>query len=333
MIGMQSRWIAITLAFLVMTSLDVRVTWAAEALTVIVPLGKGGALDRFARTAERFLPNVMDVEVSVENVAPKTGRDGYRRFLESPADGTTILAWMEPAAAAYAPGVSLDDLTIINVQEIEPPILAARADLGWNGLDDMIQSLRLHPNAYSFGTGSRTGGGAILTTALLDRLGLEVTQATYLSGGKARRALLRGEVDMTAGSLSAIRKLGERVKPLAVFAPRRLRSWPEVPTIGEALGTDEDLAILGAVYRFYAVHTAFAERQPEAFASLVDGFRRMVEEDEAFRADAEARGVGALWLGPVESNALIRRSHQHFVELLEQQRQLETDPKHLSDVD
>ncbi len=296
---------------------------AEEKLSIIVPLGTGGALDRFARTAERFLPNSIEAGVEVENFSPRKGEDGYQAFLNRPADGKTILAWFEPSAAAYGAGVSLDDLAIINVQEIESPILAARSDLGWKNLRDMIQAMRERPEAYRFGIGGAAGGGALLTSALLSNLDVRIRLANFGSGGKARKAVAKGDADFTAGSLNAVRKLGDKVTPLAVFAPRRQRAWPEVPTIREALGSEQDEAIHGAVYRFFAVHKAFAEANPKAFAKLVGAFHRMTQDDPGFKADSEMRGVGARWFGPKESAALIRRSHQQYTDLISQQLQRE----------
>lgn len=295
---------------------------AGDQLKVIVPIGAGGALDRFARTVEEFLPNVLDVEVSVENL-PK---NGYTEFLNAPADGSNILAWFEPAAAAHDDEVNLDDLAIINVQEIEPPILVARPGTGWRNLDDMIHAIRRSPEKYRFGLGNSAGGGPLLTSALLDNLNLDVVRANYPSGGKARKAFAKGEVEFTAGSLNALRKLGDAVTPLAVFAPRRLRAWPEVPTIQEALGSEADHAVTGAVYRFIAVHRTFAEEQPEAYTRLVDAFRRMTLEDQSFLKNANTRGVGAQWFGPIQSTTLIRRSHQQFKKILADQRRKSQQP-------
>ncbi|MEM9626161.1 MAG: tripartite tricarboxylate transporter substrate-binding protein [Pseudomonadota bacterium] len=285
-------------------------------LNVIVPLAAGGALDRFARTVEQFLPNVADIDVAVENYSPKNGEDGYQEFMRRPADGSTVLAWFEPAAAAYQPEISLDDLAIINVQEIEPPILVASRETGWRDLQDMMTAVRKAPNDYRLGIGGRTGGGALLTSALLTNLDLELTEITYGSGGKARKGLARGEVDLTAGSINAVRKLGDKVTALAVFSPRRLRSWPGVPTLREALGVEADQGVTGAVYRFFAVHRRFAEDNPEAFQALVERFRRMTEDDEGFRENASEGRVGAHWFGPTESTSLIQRSHQHFRKLI-----------------
>ncbi len=314
-------WLSVAMAMAVVVGSHTSRAEADDKLSIIVPLGSGGALDRFARTAERFLPNSLGVEVEIENYSPKKSEDGYRAFLERPADGKTVLAWFEPSAAAYPPGMSLDDLAIINVQEIEAPILAARSDLGWNNLEEMIEALRENPDHYRFGIGGAAGGGTLLTSAFLRNLDVKIRRASFPSGGKARKAVAKGDADFTAGSLNAIRKLGDKVTPLAVFAPRRQRAWPEVPTIREALGTKRDQAVLGAVYRFFAVHKAFAETNPDAYAELVEAFRQMTQDDPDFRSDSKKRGVGARWFGPRESETLIRRSHQQYTTILNEQRE------------
>ena len=156
---------------------------ARDQLNVIVPIAPGGALDRFARTAKHFLPNVIDADIEVENFSPKKGEDGYKAFIDRPADGKTILAWFEPSAAAYGPDMSLDDLAIINVQEMEAPILAARSSLGWRNLRQMIEAMRQKPGAYRLGIGGRTGGGTLLTNALINNLDLKISRKAFASGG------------------------------------------------------------------------------------------------------------------------------------------------------
>ena len=224
------------------------------------------------------------------------------------------------AAAAYQHGMSLDDLTIINVQEIEPPVLVASRETGWRDLKDMITAVHKAPNDYRIGIGGRMGGGFLLASAFLTNLDLQLTPVVFGSGGMAREGLIRGEIDVSAGSLSAMHKLGDRVTPLAVFSSRRLRSWPEVPTLREALGSDAGQAVSGAAYRFFAVHRRFAEDDPEAFRTLVENFRRMTEDNEGFRQNANSKPVGAHWFGPMESTTLVRRSHQRFSEMIDELR-------------
>ena len=223
-----------------------------DDLTIIVPLGSGGALDKMARHMAEHLTRSGDYDVSVENRVIKGESDGYRDFLERPADGSTVLAWFEPAVSKYDGQFSYDDLSIINIQEIEPPILAARSDLGWRNLGDLISAAQEQPGKIRIGAG-KAGGNLLLLGKQFSELGIDIAQVDYASGGKARKGLLNSEVELTVGSLKALKKLGDAVVPLAVMAPRRLRLWPEVPSITEAVEPFGATAIYGASYRFFAV--------------------------------------------------------------------------------
>lgn len=281
---------------------------AETNLNFIVPLGSGGALDRLARRVAEHLPDVSDYAVRVENRPIIDGSDGYRDFLGSPADGSNVLVWFQPAAANYKHGFDLDNLSIINVQEIEPPILAARKDLGWKTLADFVAAARRRPNELRFGA----GGNRLVAMRQFEHLGIKVQLVEYSSGGKARAGLLRGDIELTVGSLKAIRKLGDSIAPLAIMAPRRLRLWPEIPTIVEAVKFAEVKPIFGAAYRFFAVLRKVEERHPDRFKALVNAFEHLTLEHEPFR---QASGGHTQWFGPVESASLVARAHAQFVEL------------------
>lgn len=284
---------------------------AGADLTFIVPLGEGGALDKLARRVAKYLPEVSDYSIDVENRLIKGESDGYRDFLDRSADGSTVLTWFQPAAASYGPGFDIDDLAVINVQEIEPPIFAARSDRGWATLEDFVAEARRRPNEFRIGAG-QAGGNLLIMMRQFEALGIKVQEVDYASGGKARKGLLRGEVDLTIGALKAIRKLGRDVTPLAIMAPRRLRLWPEIPTIGEAVKFSGVKPIFGSSYRFFAVRREVKDNRPAVFAKLVDAFERLTLEHEPFR---QASGGHAQWFGPVESKSLISRAHAHFIDL------------------
>lgn len=283
-------------------------------LTIIVPLGEGGALDKLARRAAKFLPNSGGFEVTVENWVIKGERDGYQEFLGLPTDGKSILAWFEPAAASYSPGVDFDDLSIINVQEVEPPILAARKTAGWTTLAELVAAARQNPGAIRVGAG-KAGGNLLILARQFKELGIDISEVDYASGGKARKGLLRGEIELTIGSLKALRKMGDSVVPLAVMSPRRLRLWKEVPTIKEALGSEDADAIFGASYRFFAVHRDFETNNPDGFATVVEAFRQMTQDDPLFEEEVKKAGGGRQWFGPVDSTALIARAHSYYLEM------------------
>jgi len=282
-------------------------------LTIIVPLGEGGALDKMARNAAKYLPDVGDYRVTVENRVIKGDRDGYQDFLDRPADGSTILAWFEPAASTYKRGVDLDDLAIINVQEIEPPILAARSDLGWKTFEDFVNAAKLRPGYYRIGAG-KAGGNLDLMERQFRELGIEVKQVDYASGGQARKGITNDEIDLTIGSLKALKKLKSKIIPLVVMAPRRLRLWREVPSISEALAASDAAPIHGASYRFFAVRKQVLALHPETFDGLSSAFKRLNTENEGFLSKYNGQQQ---WIGHLDGQSLINRIHSHFLDLQE----------------
>lgn len=267
-------------------------------------------MDKLARRVAKYLPDVSDYQIAVENRPIRGDDDGYRDFLSMPADGSTVLAWFQPGAANYRPGFNVDDLAIINVQEIEPPILAARRDLGWSTFGDFIAEARRRPGELRFGG----GGNKLAAVRQLEELGVDVRIIDYPSGGKARAGLLNGEIDLTLGSLKAIRKLGDNAKPLAILAPRRLRLWPEIPTIVEAVKPFGAKPMFGSAYRFFAVRREVKENHPAVFERLVDAFERLTLQSVPFR---EASGGHTRWFGPAESTSLVSRAHAQFLALKE----------------
>lgn len=308
---MKQRWISLALATLALVAMTpLAGAGPINRATIIVPLGAGGALDRMARRVATTMPDAANIQVDIENHPAKDGDNtGYKTFLRRPADGAHWLAWFEPGVAASRPDDFFENVAIINVQEIEPPVLAASKQTGWSSLADMTKGMSDAPMHFRIGIGGRAAGGPLLALALLDKLGLDASIVDFPSGGKARKALLRGEIDMVAGSVNAIRKISDSVVPLAVFSPRRIRAWPDVPTIREALGDRADAAVIGAVYRFIGVHRSFADANPQAFDALVQNFQSMTQ-------DLRDGGHHAHWFGPTESTSLLHRAHEHFADLI-----------------
>lgn len=289
-------------------------------LTILVNYGAGGSVDRTARSVQPFLPDALGQGVVVQNIGGAGGRVGLAEYMETEPDGYTILAAFAPATTYVkhtTPGLfEMDDLAVINVQWVDPAILLAHEDTGWTSLQDMIDDVRANPGEYAFGSSGRGSVGPVLTRALFDALGLEVKSVPYRGGGATRRAFASGEVDLTAAGAGGALSVKDASVPLAVFWPDRIDSWPEAPPVNEALEGTGVEAPLGGAYRFFAVHSALKENHPERFETLVEAFRQVVEENEAFRAAAQEGGVGTMWTGPEEGQALIEEVDQRFSELL-----------------
>ncbi len=289
-------------------------------VTLLVNYGAGGAVDRTARSVQPYLPDALGTGVIVENVGGAGGKVGLGKFLAGEPDGQTVLTAFAPATTYVkhtSPGLfEMDDLAVINVQWVDPAILLANKNTGWTSLADMIEAVRANPGDFSFGSSGQGSVGPILAEALFDSLDLDIKSVPYSGGGDARRAFASGEVDLTAaGAEGALAMQGEAV-PLAVFWREPVESWPDAPTIEVALEGYDVEPPVGGAYRFFAVHSEFKETEPEKFATLVEAFRKVTQDSEDFLATAGKSGVGTMWTGPEEGQAMIEQVDAYFAGLL-----------------
>lgn len=121
----------------------------------------------------------------------------------------------------------------------------------------------------------------------------------YRSTGDSFLALERGEVDMSGTSMDALRALhwqkiesGE-LNPIFVQGVRRLKEFPNAPTLGEFGSTEVEKAFLGVFNITAEVGRSIATPPgvpAERLAALRTAYRAMVA-DPAFLADIKKLGI------------------------------------------
>lgn len=306
-------------AFLVGTQATAQ-SFPERKVELLVNYGSGGSVDRMARSVQPFLPDALGAGVIVENIGGAGGKVGLGQFMEREADGYTVLTAFAPATTYVkhtTPGMfEMDDLAVINVQWIDPAVLMASTETGWTTLGEMIEAIRAAPGEYTFGSSGPGSVGPVLTEALFSSLDLDVKIVPYSGGGASRRAFLSGEVDLTAAGVQGADSVKDAAVPLALFWDETSPAWPEAPTIVTALEGYDVEAPVGGAYRFFAVKSELKEQYPERFDALVEAFRKTVQDNPGFKAAADEAGVGTLWTGPEEGQAMIERADVYFTKLL-----------------
>lgn len=295
-------------------------TFPEREVELLVNYGSGGSVDRLARSVQPFLPDALGKGVIVENIGGAGGKVGLAQFMEREADGYTVLTAFAPATTYVkhtTPGMfEMDDLAVINVQWIDPAVLMASSASGWTTLREMIEAIRAEPGKYTFGSSGAGSVGPVLTKALFSSLDLDVKFVPYSGGGEARRAFLSGEVDLTAAGVEGADSVKDVAVPLALFWEETSPAWPEAPLIQTALEGYDVEAPLGGAYRFFAVKSELKEKHPERFDALVEAFRATVQDNPEFKAAADEAGVGSLWTGPEDGQAMIERADTYFTKLM-----------------
>jgi len=288
----------------------------SKELTIIVNYGEGGAVDRTARSVQKFLPDALGQSVLVENVGGAGGKLGIEKFMAAERDGYTILTAFAPATTiveSKAPDAfKTSDLAIINMQWADPAIIVAHKDTGWTSLDDMIEAVRAEPGKYSFGSSGATSVGHLLSDILFKGLDLDIKIVPYKGGGKTRAAFKGGHVDMTAAGAGGALSIKDDAVVLGAFWPDPVAGWPEAKPLNELL-TAHDMSVPeGGAYRFHAVHADVKANHPERFEALVAAFEEVTTKNADFTAFVEETKVGAEWTGPDGSTELLKTVDEIF---------------------
>lgn len=223
-------------------------------VTLVVPYGPGGASDLAGRALAQTAKSYLGEPITVINKPGAGGMNGARFVSDAEPDGQTLL--LARVGMALTPAVNpqatvgWDDYTFVSALEATPMILAVKGDSEYDSVDDLLEAIKAKKGRMTYAASGATAIDGFTVQALLSDADLDpLTAATlvpYKGGGALATALLGGHVDflaIAAGSLMPHIKSGD-MKPLMVFAPKRMDELPDVPTASE-LGYEQAGKITG----------------------------------------------------------------------------------------
>ncbi|QDY71146.1 tripartite tricarboxylate transporter substrate binding protein [Qingshengfaniella alkalisoli] len=264
-----------------------------SAVTLVVPYGPGGASDLAGRALAEAGKEYLGEPITVVNKPGAGGMNGARSVADADADGYTLLLArvgmaLTPAVNPQA-SVGWDEYTFLGALEATPMILAVRGDSEFNSTEDLLAAVKDSNGRMAYAASGATAIDGFTVQSLLSDADLDpLTAATlvpYKGGGELATALLGGHVDflaIAAGSLMPHIESGD-MKPLMVFAPKRMDKLPDVPT-AEELGYEQ----AGQVTGWSALYGP--KGLPEEVVAKWDEVLSNVATDETWLTLAERRG-------------------------------------------
>jgi len=207
---------------------------------LIVPFPPGGPNDIIARTVAQRMSEILKQPIIIDNRGGQGGVLGTDQIAKSAPDGYTI-GIVSAGALAISPSMekvaydTLKDLQPITLVAKVPEMLVVATSVPANNMKELVALAKTQPNKLNFassGPGSlpHLAGELFKLTAKID-----ITHVPYRGAAPAVNDLLGQQVQMVFLDLPILLpqiKAG-KLKPIAVGAPQRVPSAPDVPTTTE----------------------------------------------------------------------------------------------------
>jgi tripartite-type tricarboxylate transporter receptor subunit TctC len=215
--------------------------YPSRPITIVVPFAAGGPTDVLSRVLGERIRAALGQPVLIENVTGAGGSIGVGRVVAAAPDGYTVSVGhfgTHVANGAIYPLKYdlLNDLDPVARLPANPMIVVMRKNFPAASLKELIDRLKANPGKISAGTAGAGSGSHIAGLLLQSLTGVQLSFVPYRGTGPALQDLVAGQIDMiidqASNSLPQVRQ--GAIKALAVTAPARLASEPDIPTTAEA---------------------------------------------------------------------------------------------------
>jgi tripartite-type tricarboxylate transporter receptor subunit TctC len=211
-----------------------------KPIRLIVPFPAGGPNDIIARTIGQKMSEILKQNVIIDNRGGQGGVLGTDVVAKSAPDGYTI-AVTSAGALAISPSMekiayeTLKDLQPITLVAKVPEMLVVATSVPANNMKELVALAKSQPGKLNFassGPGSlpHLAGELFKLTAKID-----IVHVPYRGAAPAVNDLLGQQVQMVFLDLPVLLPQinAGKLKPIAVGAPQRVPTAPNVPTTTE----------------------------------------------------------------------------------------------------
>jgi tripartite-type tricarboxylate transporter receptor subunit TctC len=235
------KTLLIGLSMLLAPALAIAQDFPNKPIKLIVPFPAGGPNDIIARTVAQKMSDILKQPVLIDNRGGQGGVLGTDTVAKSDPDGYTI-AVTSAGALAISPSMqkiaydTLKDLAPVTLVAKVPEMLVVATNVPANNMKELVALAKSQPGKLNFassGPGSlpHLAGELFKLTAKID-----IIHVPYRGAAPAVNDLLGQQVQMVFLDLPVLLpqvKAG-KLKPIAIGAPKRVPSAPDVPTTTEA---------------------------------------------------------------------------------------------------
>ncbi len=212
-----------------------------KTIRLIVAYPAGGVSDVVARALGDKLAIQLGTTVVVENRAGASGAIGMDAVAKAAPDGATLgFSAISPLVLSphlgKLPFDPLKDVAPVASVMYSPVLLIATPASKAKDFRALLSDAKAQPGAVRWATSGPASLGHIVLEQVRSAAGVDITHVPYKGGGQQLNDALGGQFEILSSNASPTLTShiqAGKLRPLAVGAPARLESLPQVPTLGE----------------------------------------------------------------------------------------------------
>jgi tripartite-type tricarboxylate transporter receptor subunit TctC len=253
--------------------------WPTGPVRILLVYPPGGVSDQVLRSLAEQLSPRLGVPVHVDYRPGAAGSLGLAALAAAPADGHTLAfsalspltLYPQLARVRYDP---LRDITPVAGVMLTPSLLVGTAAFDGASVADLTRAARAAPGRLRWATTGAGTTGHLVLAQWQRATGCSVTHIPYKGGGQQLNDALASHFELLSTNVAAAQRQHIRsgqFKPLAVGAPQRLDSLPDVPTWAELGLPDANLASVFGLMAPAGTPAAVVQRLNQLINQLLDG--------------------------------------------------------------
>ena len=240
-----------------------------DDIRAVIPFGAGGGTDADARAVLDPMDQLVDVSVVPENIAGGGGTLGLIEAMTAEADGHTM-ALVFPSIHAFGQVVQDAPYDLTEMQYVggfreQWNVIGVAASSGIETFDQLLE--RGREQGRLIVVSGPASNYLVTAKGIADAADADFDSLGYEGVPQAFAGLEAGDGDFWMGGEAAALGFGDAINVLAVAAPERIDTMPDVPTL-EELGHD---IYLDPISAGFAVH-------PDTDPAIVEQLEGLLEE-------------------------------------------------------
>lgn len=305
----------ICLAAMGLSGVTLAANYPTRDVEIIVPWGAGGATDLLFRAVASVFPKYANgKQLLVKNVAGGAAVPGTIEFVESRADGHTLLGMATPIVTVTHMSTvpfTLDQLKPVIMLVDNPCYILVPASSPYQNLENFVAAAKANPGGISIGNGGAGGGTHLTALAFEHFAGVEYLHVPFQGGGPSITAVVGEHIDsIMASAPEGLANLDAgQLRMLGVFGDERLDKYPDVLTAAEQ-GFDFTVSMWRGV--------CVPEGTPDDVVAAIHEIMLNILNDPEFIARAEDLGVKLVHLNSEDFGEFIKADDKLYETLVKE---------------